>query len=507
MSMLKKASPSVPSLTKKSPPRRGSTDSSPYKIGTVSRTLTSRPSEWSSTISLEWASLGVDKTLKTQLSDEISYSDPVGEDLAKQSCREHSRRLSNGWEFASPSLATPRARSSRFSVSEVEEEEQEIIMLKSRRVTWETPWTEDIRNIIEEFESTEASYLQKLGYLAKDFYRGLRAYIEVAGEEPLAAPLEIGQMFGNINAVLCLSEYFHGRFLKFLGHPSFDSAKFCEIFDLKKADLLKVYSEYALRVEYGMRLRKYIEKANSKLASFVKRTEFTVECSLNSLQLEPVQRIMRYGLLLRDLVKKCTDETQRTEISNLCDSMERIVQAIDRRLALDNSKRMVYILQESLFRGKVSFVTDSRLCIRCSYLNKISPSQRTMRQFFILFSDFLTYSAMSRDKETGTMRHCIPLVAIAVEDLEDSGTLVNAFRVRSTLKTLLLIADSPEQKRAWVEDIRAASLAIISNAAPEHTLMGDEIEARVTEGAETRTKLPEVIVFSDECPWLFEPKS
>ncbi|EMD40501.1 hypothetical protein CERSUDRAFT_148569 [Gelatoporia subvermispora B] len=187
-----------------------------------------------------------------------------------------------------------------------------------------------LADIINEFVSTERTYVTRLRALKYDYARPLRTYTREKSTT-IVAPYEVKTLFGNVDKLLKVNEAFLEDLEKIFepdGPGIGDVA-------LKHFKILKGFEEY--RDYYAMREkaqriyeREMKKSATHGLSTFVEHVKNSSEMrvGLRELLMEPVQRIPRYTLMFRIMIKHMEpDDPQRAALVEADEIASRIAQA------------------------------------------------------------------------------------------------------------------------------------------------------------------------------------
>ena len=179
----------------------------------------------------------------------------------------------------------------------------------------------------------------------------------------------------------------------------------------------------------------------------------------NSYLITPIQRICKYPLLLRELIKFTDDshEDKKTLQKALNQLQTATMQINERKKEFESYVKMLEIQEnvEHLPRG-FQLITPSRMFIREAYLAKISKGKFQERHFF-LFTDLILYCSKNVIKSNKyQMKGKIPIDCLLVRNLQDSESLKNAFelvRMDHKKKKYIICTKDPAEKQLWMEDI------------------------------------------------------
>ncbi|KNE59954.1 hypothetical protein AMAG_05400 [Allomyces macrogynus ATCC 38327] len=177
--------------------------------------------------------------------------------------------------------------------------------------------------IVAEIIATEETYVQELTFLVTHYYRPIM-------QQHLLSSDEYRLLFANVDSILAFHKDY---FLKALHEPD-GSDRIGRIF-VKHAAYLKMYSMFISNADKGIsELSRWLSK-RKKLRAFLAETAKKPghhQINLQSYLLLPIQRIPRYRLLLRDLVKHTpVDHPDYADLSLALAEVERRADEINER--------------------------------------------------------------------------------------------------------------------------------------------------------------------------------
>ncbi|KAK8785560.1 hypothetical protein V5799_008075 [Amblyomma americanum] len=185
--------------------------------------------------------------------------------------------------------------------------------------------------------------------------------------------------------------------------------------------------------------------------AFFKRKQLKLgdKMDLASYLLKPVQRMGKYALLLKQILKKCPE--REPEHADLKAAEEMV------RFQLRHGNDL--LAMDALRECDVSLKEQGRLLRQDEFLVWQGRSRKSLRHVF-LFEDLILFSKVRRDPEHKgydiyQYKHSIKTTDIGLtEQIGESPTKFEIwFRKRKLNDVYLLQAPSPEVKRAWVHDI------------------------------------------------------
>ena len=350
--------------------------------------------------------------------------------------------------------------------------------------------------IMDEVIQTEKNYLSNLkivlGIISHHYSAVATPYISVltlflTSTDVFLIPIrtqeilcmeEILTQFKNWENLVKVHEIFYNDLVK-ESEPNL--ATMSKLFiDISK--FFKIYEAYLVNYEVAQRNRAKLLIKNKKYAELIDKAMTHPlnprGYSLETLLIEPVQRLPRYRLLLQQLKKySCNDRDIKWEHDNVCralETMEKIASDANEAIRkAENKAKIMEIMNRMSFQTRVDLVdVDGRMFIKEGILHR--QCRRVVKPFkFWLFSDLFIYgeqiilSTAVADAigtlPTFNINRTINLNACKIIAANDSYTNhENAFIVQSPQKSFVVWAASPAERQEWMDGIQSAQTALQS---------------------------------------------
>lgn len=291
--------------------------------------------------------------------------------------------------------------------------------------------------IMKELIQTERDYVKSLEYIIENYIPEL-----MREDIPQALRGQRNVVFGNIEKIY---EFHNQYFLTELEHCENNPFIVGQCF-LDFQPQFYLYALYnknkpksdALMSEYG---NTFFRK---------KQLELQDKMDLASYLLKPVQRMGKYALLLKQLLKECPERETEHKALKAAEEMVRF------QLRHGNDLLAMDALKDS----DVNVKEQGRLLRQDEFIVWQGRSRKCMRHVF-LFEDLILFSKARRDPqrkgyEMYQYKHSMKTTDLGItEQIGDSPTKFEIwFRKRKLNDTFLLQAPNPEVKAAWVLDLR-----------------------------------------------------
>ncbi|XP_077041149.1 puratrophin-1 isoform X3 [Agelaius phoeniceus] len=295
-------------------------------------------------------------------------------------------------------------------------------------------WGSKLRHIIDEMVTTEREYVRSLRYIIDSYFPEM---------ERLDLPQDLrgkrSVIFGNLEKLYDFhSQYFLRELESCCNHPLRVSHCF-----LRHKDQFGMYALYS----------KNKPKSDSLLASHgntffkFKQVQLGDKMDLASYLLKPIQRMSKYALLLKDLIKECS-EAQEQELGYLRAAEEMV------KFQLRHGNDL--LAMDAIRDCDVNLKEQGQLVRQDEFT--IWLGRRKYQRHVFLFEDLILFSKPKRIEggfDVYIYKRSFKTADIGLtENCGDSGLRFEIwFRRRKSSDTYILQASSAETKQAWTGDI------------------------------------------------------
>ncbi|XP_010794645.1 proto-oncogene DBL isoform X2 [Notothenia coriiceps] len=180
---------------------------------------------------------------------------------------------------------------------------------------------------------------------------------------------------------------------------------------------------------------------------------------LDSYLLKPVQRLAKYQLLLKELLKHCTEDLYRCELQGALDSMLELLKSVNdsmHHIAITGYQADLSQLGRMVLQGGFSvWISHKRAAVRMKELARFKPMQRHL----FLYELALLF-CKRRDEENHdrtpyySFKSCLRMSAVGIT--ENVKGDVKKFEIWYSGREVVYIVQAPtlEIKVAWLTEIR-----------------------------------------------------
>lgn len=223
----------------------------------------------------------------------------------------------------------------------------------------------------------------------------------------------------------------------------------------------KMYQNYVNNHENATKLITELMTKNTDFAQFIEHQQSDVRCKGQTLQsylILPIQRMPRYELCLREMIK-LTDNSH-PDLKNLKECFKKVVdvnQIINSRMKIFASREEVRKIERRFQVGSnVVLVSPARTFIREGYMKKVSR-KKDIKYLFIVFSDLLIYCGETPSNSL-KLHQRLPFdkyfKVIRVDNNRKYGN--KSFEIHSTPKSFLCYCADVETRELWVNAIQSS---------------------------------------------------
>nr|XP_005605162.1 FYVE, RhoGEF and PH domain-containing protein 3 isoform X1 [Equus caballus]XP_023483382.1 FYVE, RhoGEF and PH domain-containing protein 3 isoform X1 [Equus caballus]XP_023483383.1 FYVE, RhoGEF and PH domain-containing protein 3 isoform X1 [Equus caballus]XP_023483384.1 FYVE, RhoGEF and PH domain-containing protein 3 isoform X1 [Equus caballus] len=307
-------------------------------------------------------------------------------------------------------------------------------------------------HIAQELLHTEETYVRRLHLLDQVFCTRLT-------EAGIPPEVTTG-IFSNISSIYC----FHGQFLL----PELQT-RITEEWDSnprlgdilqKLAPFLKMYGEYIKNFDRAMELVSTWTQRSLLFKDIVHSIQKEEVCGNLTLQhhmLEPVQRIPRYELLLKDYLKRLPgDAPDRKDAER---SLELISTAANHSNAAIRKMEKMHKLLEVYERlgGEEDIVNPANELIKEGQIQKLSAKNGTAQdRHLFLFNSMILYCVpkLRLMGQKFSVREKMDISGLQVQDVVKPNA-VHTFIITGKRRSLELLTRTEEEKKEWIQVIEA----------------------------------------------------
>ncbi|XP_069383656.1 FYVE, RhoGEF and PH domain-containing protein 1 isoform X4 [Paralichthys olivaceus] len=368
----------------------------------------------------------------------------------------------DGEELGVRGAARRRRDFSEEGDSDLEEEEEAELTLvlappkTDRQDSAELSVQQRVFNIANELLHTEIAYVSKLHLLDQVFCARL---LEEARSRS-SFPCDVVQgIFSNICSIYCFHQQFLLPALQKRMEEWDSNPRIGDILQ-KLAPFMKMYGEYVKNFDRAMELVNTWMERSAQFKTIIQEIQREERCGNLTLQhhmLEPVQRIPRYELLLKDYLHRLPEDA--LDHRDAQKSLELIATAAEHsNAAIKKMERMRKLLKVyELLGGEEDIVNPTNELIKEGYILKLSNKNGTTQdRYLILFNDRLLY-CVPKLRLIGQKYGVRARIDVdGMELKEPSGAAVpRTFLVCGKQRSLELQARTEDDKKDWIQAIQA----------------------------------------------------
>ncbi|XP_051517811.1 pleckstrin homology domain-containing family G member 5 isoform X2 [Myxocyprinus asiaticus] len=374
---------------------------------------------------------------------------------------------------------------------EEEEEEPNLTLEDSWRELLENPESLSRRQFqqqeaIWELIQTEATYIKKLRVIIDLFLCGLLNL----QDNSLLSEVEPVRLFSNIHDIVCL----HSRLWVQVMFPALEKARSTQSL-IEPTDLQQGFSTFASRfqpyIRYCMEEESCLEYMRSLLRDnelfkiYVTWGETNKQCNrlkLADMLAKPHQRLTKYPLLLKTILKKTDDPTSKDALSSMVSCVESFINSVDSQMrqrqeqqklaaisARVESYEVVEGASEEVERALKEFSSidlmapmidtspeETRQLHLEGALRMKEGKDSRMDVYCFLFTDLLLITKpVKRLEKVKVVRQPLLLHNVVCKELKDTGSFVLIYlnEFKSAVAAYSFQANSATQGKSWTDAI------------------------------------------------------
>lgn len=315
---------------------------------------------------------------------------------------------------------------------------------------------EQAEEVFSELIETEFNYLDRLDDLVKLFVCPLRARAEIRSVKTILTLAEIESIFSNVEAIA----FRHRAFLRRLRIIDKAADPLREHFMLCR-ELYKPYMNEFNACAANLRKAR---SANPELQDLIKTAEHFSGYPIESLLVEPIQRLPRYSLLMKELVKHM--ERAGMSLEGLTEAHGELLEAVIELDQISNiaDRRQRVAEIEELFHQQVQLSHPHRLWLCEGDVQKLSKSVLKPLKMFLL-SDCIVFGKCVK-KNYYKMKERINLKSIKISKGTQCLSAITGhpqeriFVINQASKDgqeIVLVAPSVLERDQWISSLKNAN--------------------------------------------------
>ncbi|XP_056306018.1 pleckstrin homology domain-containing family G member 5 isoform X2 [Danio aesculapii] len=374
---------------------------------------------------------------------------------------------------------------------EEEEEEPNLTLEDSWRTLLEDPESLSRRQFqqqeaIWELIQTEATYIKKLRVITDLFLCGLLNL----QDNSLLGEVEPARLFSNIQDIVRL----HCTLWVQVMFPALEKARgsrsFIDPTDLQEgfstfASRFQPYIRYCMEEESCMEYMRSLLRDNELFKIYITWAETNKQCNrlkLADMLVKPHQRLTKYPLLLKTILKKTEDQTSRDALNNMVACVEGFINGVDsqmrqrqeqQKLAATSARVESYEAVEGASEEVEKALKEfSRIDLTAPMIGTSPEETRQlhlegalrmkegkdsrMDAYCFLFTDLLLITKpVKRLEKVKVVRQPLLLHNVVCRELKDPGSFVLIYlnEFKSAVAAYTFQANSAAQGKSWTDAI------------------------------------------------------
>ncbi|XP_039707269.1 pleckstrin homology domain-containing family G member 1 isoform X3 [Pteropus medius] len=295
-----------------------------------------------------------------------------------------------------------------------------------------------VDRVVQEILETERTYVQDLKSIVEDYLDCIRDHTKL----PLGTEDRLA-LFGNIRDIYC----FNSELLQDLENCENDPVAIAECF-VSKSEEFHIYTQYCTNYPRSVAVLTECMR-NKTLAKFFRERQETLKHSLplGSYLLKPVQRILKYHLLLHEIENHLDKDTEGYDVVlDAIDTMQRVAWHInDMKRKHEHAVRLQEI-QSLLTNWKGPDLTSyGELVLEGTFRIQRAKNERTLFLF-----DKLLLITKKRDDTFTYKAHILCGNLMLVEVIPKEPLSFSVFHYKNPKLQHTVQAKSQQDKRLWV---------------------------------------------------------
>lgn len=342
------------------------------------------------------------------------------------------------------------------SETQPEEEEEEDSVKETpeeRAIRKEAERKKHRKLVINEIRVTESDYVKDIGIIVNVFSTPLRS-------EGILSPAEMVALFSNIEVIVNVNQKLLGELD---ANDDNETILIGKIF-LGMADFFKMYTAYCANQPKAMEVLDALGR-NPQFKAFTDKCMLDPECrglTLFSFLIKPIQRICKYPLLLRDLLKVTPEDHE--DHDNLVAALGKIEEVVtyvnERKRLAENLQKILDVQKQIESTEELNLVSPSRRFVREGVF-KVFEKSKPHERCLYLFNDLIVMTK-PRKSTNGKdhFKYQLSLNDAQIIDVADTNEVQFACEIRpkgceDKKNAYIIVFPNVKDKYLWVKEIKS----------------------------------------------------
>lgn len=325
--------------------------------------------------------------------------------------------------------------------------------------------------ILNEVITTERQYVKDLNTIVQVFSGPIKKL-------NVLSQAEVHAIFSNISDIHKLNNKCMDLIEKAIeeGNGNIEGVKIGAIF-LQVIDGFKIYGTYSKNQQLALDTLASVKQNNREFASFVEQLEKGPNLkgiTLNGYLIKPVQRICKYPLLFKEMLKYTSEDMPDFKNIKQCViGIDEVAEYVnERQRHHDNEEKMRSIRDNMTGTNNSKFktfelMTPHRMFMRENAFEKVNAHGKKQKRFFFLFNDCIVYSTAPKYTKKGVpsfelkgfvmLDDCYLTSCGGQGEVESPGKASNKHCIevkrKSNGKRFWMVCDNLSEKKSWMRDM------------------------------------------------------
>eukprot|EP01102_Stenamoeba_stenopodia_P012907 TRINITY_DN4117_c0_g1_i1.p1 TRINITY_DN4117_c0_g1~~TRINITY_DN4117_c0_g1_i1.p1 ORF type:complete len:830 (+),score=183.45 TRINITY_DN4117_c0_g1_i1:181-2670(+) len=331
------------------------------------------------------------------------------------------------------------------------------------------------KSVIKEFYTTETDYVRDLSVLYQVYYKEMKK----ARNELGIQEADLGMLFKE-KEILKMIQWNSSLLTRLLVEEEYsnEQSHLGELIKMEIPFMRDAYIEYCSRQSEALDVLRHIRK-KSIVASFLEKLRTNPVChslDIESFLIKPMQRICRYPLLMKELLKHTPQK--HDDYKNIEDSIvlvEEVAKEINetKRIYEDNLNKLLALQSQIIDNDDCKFkiASSRRTIIQSGNIKEVKMGGKLMKRVVWILNDLILIGSKVFSSKSGSkkisIRRVLPLTSslVAVDDVDAIPEFAKgqkyAIKIVNQTKNVLfavLAAESKQEKEDWLSKLRLAIL-------------------------------------------------